>query len=132
MAKKSIVERISDTVKEIVDTASTAAADAMKPDPEAVAGVTNEQVDIPEATDAAAVPPPIITRKKKRVPAPMRANRRVAAARTKKTVSAAKKSAKKPAKTPPKEAAKKAAPQKATKNSASKKTAKKSKSKSKR
>ncbi|MGY4597431.1 hypothetical protein ACVWXL_005177 [Bradyrhizobium sp. GM22.5] len=131
MAKKSIVERISDTVKEIVDTASTAAADAMKPDPEAVAGVTNEQVYIPEATDAAAVPPPIITRKK-RVPAPMRANRRVAAARTKKTVSAAKKSAKKPAKTPPKEAAKKAAPQKATKNSASKKTAKKSKSKSKR
>jgi hypothetical protein len=42
----------------------------MKPHPEAVAGVTNEQVCIPEATDAAAVPPRIITRKKKRVPTP--------------------------------------------------------------
>src|SRR3954452_3137932 len=104
MARKSIVERISDTVKEIVDTASTAAAEARKPDPEAVAGVTNEQVYIPEATDAAAAPPPIITRKKKRVPPPLRANKRVAAARTKKTPSAANKSAKKAAKTPPKKA----------------------------
>ncbi|MET4273834.1 MULTISPECIES: hypothetical protein [unclassified Bradyrhizobium] len=94
MAKKSIVERISDTVKEIVDTASTAAADAMKPDP----GATNEQVYIPEATDAAAVPPPIFLRKMKRRPDPMRANKRVAAARAKKTAATAKKSAKEAAK----------------------------------
>ncbi|MCK1337691.1 hypothetical protein IVB38_17065 [Bradyrhizobium sp. 38] len=120
--KKSIVDRISDTVTEIVDTASA----ALKPDPEAVAATTNEQVCIPEATDAAATPAPLFARKK-RGPAPMRANKRVAAAMAKKRTSrsqntaeqskkAAKKAApKKPAKRAPTKTAKKVAPKKTAK-----------------
>ncbi|MCK1574561.1 hypothetical protein [Bradyrhizobium sp. 174] len=95
--KKSIVDRISDTVTEIVDTASAAAAAALKPDPEAVAATTKEQVYIPEATDAAATPAPLFARKK-RGPAPMRANKRVAAARAKKTASRSQRAAKQPKK----------------------------------
>lgn len=44
--KKSIVDRISDRVTEIVDTASAAATDVLKPDPEAVAATpTNRSGD---------------------------------------------------------------------------------------
>ncbi|MCK1289714.1 MULTISPECIES: hypothetical protein [unclassified Bradyrhizobium] len=107
---------------EIVDTASAAATEALKPGPEAVAATTNEQVYMPEATDAATTPAPLFTRKK-RGPAPMRANKRVAAARAKKTASRPKKTAKQDAKAP-KKAAKTAAPKKSTKR-ASTKTAKK-------
>jgi hypothetical protein len=107
--KKSIVDRISDTVTEIVDTASAAAAAALKPDPEAVAATTNEQVYIPEATDAAATPAPLFARKK-RGPAPMRANKRVAAARAKKTTSRSQNATEQS-----KKAAKKAAPKKSAK-----------------
>ncbi|MET4448210.1 hypothetical protein ABIB75_006517 [Bradyrhizobium sp. GM2.2] len=85
---------------------------------EAVAATTNEQVYIPEATDAAATPAPLFARKK-RGPAPMRANKRVAAARAKKTASRSQRAAKQP-----KKAAKKAAPKKSAKRAPSK-TAKK-------
>jgi hypothetical protein len=51
---------IAPTSSNIVNTASAAAMKAMEPepDPEQVAGTTNEQVYIPEATDTAAVPAP--------------------------------------------------------------------------
>ena len=52
---------------------------APSPDPERVAGTTNEQVYIPEATDAAATPAPLFP--KKRSAAPARANKRVAKAK---------------------------------------------------
>ncbi|MGY4600330.1 hypothetical protein ACVWXL_008076 [Bradyrhizobium sp. GM22.5] len=51
---------------EIVDTASAAATEALKPGPEAVAATTNEQVYMPEATDAATTPAPLFTRKEAR------------------------------------------------------------------
>lgn len=127
--KKSIVERISDTVTEIVDTASAAAAAALKPDPEALAATTNEQVYIPEATDAAATPAPLFTRKK-RGPPPLRANKRVAAARAKNTASRSQKAANAPKKAAKKAAPKKSAkraPEKTAKKVAPKKTAKKGK-----
>ncbi|MCK1284688.1 hypothetical protein IVB41_12250 [Bradyrhizobium sp. 44] len=128
MAKeKSIVDRISDTVTEIVDTASAAAAAALKPDPEAVAATTNEQVYIPEAIDAAATPAPLFARKK-RGPAPMRANKRVAAARAKKTASRSQRAAKQPQKAAQKKSAKRA-PSKTAKKVAQKRTAKGKKSK---
>lgn len=120
--KKSIVGRISDAVTEIVDTASAAAAEAFKPGPEAVAATTNEQVYVPEATDAAATPAPLF-RRTKHGPAPMRANKRVAAARAKKTASRSQKAAKQDAKLPEK-AGRKAAPKKSAKR-APPKTAKK-------
>lgn len=120
--KKSIVDRISDTVTEIVDTASAAAAEALKPDPEAVAATTNEQVYIPEATDAAALPAPLF-RRTKRGPAPLRANKRVALARAKKTAARSQNAAKQDA-TVPKKVVKKAAPKKSAKRTPTK-TAKK-------
>jgi hypothetical protein len=88
--EKSIVEKISDAVKGVVDTASAAAMKAMQagPDPGQVAGTTNEQVYIPEATDAAAMPAPLIpskpAAKKKRT---LRANLIVAKKATAKTSS---------------------------------------------
>lgn len=120
MAKiKSIADRISDTVTEIVDTASAAAAAALKPDPEAVA---NEQVYIPEATDAASTPAPLFAHRK-RGSAPMRANKRVAAARAKKASFRSQNTTKPDAKVS-KKTAKKAAPKKSA-NPALTKSAKK-------
>ena len=82
--EKSIAEKLTEAigkaaisvknaVSHVVDTASDAAQHAMevnaekisrippaKPDPEQVAGTTNEQLYIPEANDAAAMPMPLI------------------------------------------------------------------------
>jgi len=82
--EKSISEKLTDAigkaansvksaVNHVIDTASEAAQHAMeanaeriarvpaaKPDPEQVAGTTNEQLYIPEASDAAAMPMPLI------------------------------------------------------------------------
>ena len=60
--EKTIIEKFSDVVKGVLDTASTAATKAMEPDPdpEKVAGTANEQVYMPEASDAAATPAPLI------------------------------------------------------------------------
>ncbi|MEA2899893.1 MAG: hypothetical protein QOJ84_5508 [Bradyrhizobium sp.] len=81
--EKSIPEKLTDAISKaadsvksavshVIDTASNAAQHAMEanaekisripaatPDPERVAGTTNEQVYIPEASDAAAMPMPL-------------------------------------------------------------------------
>ena len=91
---------------------------APSPDPERVAGTTNKQVYIPEATDAVATPVPLFP--KKRDAAPARANKRVAKAK-KAPPKKAKKSAKKAA-TNPKNAKKTTAKKAATKASKKKAT----------
>jgi hypothetical protein len=84
-----VISKAADSVKSavshIVDTASEAAQHAMeanaekisripaaRPDPEGIAGATNEQLYIPETNDAAAMPMPLIPiapePKKKRAP----------------------------------------------------------------
>jgi predicted cobalt transporter CbtA len=121
---KTIIERFTDVVKGVVDTASTAAMQAMEPDPKQVAGETNEQVYIPDATDAAATPAPLFAapKKKRATASPKRANKRVA-----KAARAAKAPAKKAAskKTAKKSAAKKSAKIAAKTTKKTKKTAKK-------
>lgn len=128
--EKSLLEKVKDTAAALVDSivnpetgtsidmphnesgaeieraASTKKRRAKKvpsPDPERVAGTTNEQVYIPEATDAAATPAPLFS--KKRGAALVRANKRVAKPK-KAPPKKAKKSAKKTAKKPPKKAKK--------------------------
>lgn len=118
MAKdKSIVESITDTVKEIVDGASAAAVKALKPEPDAIAGVPHEQV----TPDAGAKTAPASTRKKRGSPA-FRANKRAA-----KSILAARA----PRETTAKRASKKAAAKKSTKSTVkpSTKAAKKAKGK---
>ena len=100
--------------------ASTKKRSAKKvPDPEGVARTTNEQVYIPEATDAAATPAPLFpARKQKRSTPP--ANKRVARAKKaapKTSKMNAKKAAKKTAKKAKKTTAKKSPPKKAAKTS---------------
>ena len=54
----------------------------LSPDPKHVAGTTNEQVYIPEATDAAATPAPLFpARKQKRGASPATASERIAKAK---------------------------------------------------
>src|ERR1700737_336086 len=69
-AIEKIDDKVNDAVENIANTASAAAMKAMEPepDPKQVAGTTNEQVYIPEATDAAAGPAPLFAApaKKKR------------------------------------------------------------------
>jgi hypothetical protein len=124
--KKPITERIARTVKGIVDSTTETAMQAFEPsepDPHQVAGEANEQVYIPEATDAAATPAPLVPAEpteparrvtKKRVV--KKASKQVAKA---KKAAVAKKAAKKPVKKSSKKAskktAKKAASKKATK-----------------
>ena len=64
---KGLVEKTIEAVKDMATSVTNAAKSAKepdpKPDPEQVAGTTNEQVYIPEATDAAAMPPPLILTK---------------------------------------------------------------------
>ena len=161
---------VKSAVSHVIDTASDAAQHAMeanaekisripaaKPDPEQVAGATNEQLYIPEANDAAAMPLPLIPPApeptKKRAPKaaaakaePSRSGRITPAydypAPTSKMPTPAKKKApkkavaKKTARKPAKTAAKRSAGQKSKpsagnkrvgKNKAVKKTGKKSK-----
>jgi hypothetical protein len=62
--EKTIIEKLSDAVKGVVDIASAAATKAMEPpesDPQKVAGTANEQVYIP---DAAAMPAPLFAEPK--------------------------------------------------------------------
>jgi hypothetical protein len=69
-AIEKIIDKVNNAVENMVITASAAAMKAMEPepDPKQVAGTTNEQVYIPEATDAAAGPAPLFaaSAKKKR------------------------------------------------------------------
>jgi hypothetical protein len=57
---EKMVDKINDAVENIANTASAAAAYAMESNAEKMAGKTNEQVYIPEGTDAAAMPVPLI------------------------------------------------------------------------
>jgi hypothetical protein len=108
---KTIIEKFTDAVKgaasTIVDAASNAAGGTMQttakkisPDGEHVAATGNEQIFIPEATDAVAVPPPLFPLRKSRKvraskrPAKTRAVTRARKASPKKS---AKKSSRKPA-----------------------------------
>jgi hypothetical protein len=52
---EKMIDKVNDAVENIANTASAAAMKAMEaePDPKQVAGTNNEQVYIPEATDAA-------------------------------------------------------------------------------
>ena len=106
------IERAASTKKRL-------AKKAPSPDLERVAGTTNKQVYIPEATDAVATPAPLFP--KKRNAAPARANKRVAKAKTappkkaKTSPKAAKKNPKNAKKTTAKKTAKKASKKKATK-----------------
>jgi hypothetical protein len=103
MAKdKSIVDRISDTVKEIVDGASAAAAKVLETDAGMTAETPVERADTPDAADAVATPVPPGPRQKRR-PSAFRANKRVS-----KSLMAGKAHGK----TTAKKASKKAAPQK--------------------
>ena len=88
------------------------------PDPERVAGTTNEQVYIPEATDAAATPAPLFPARKQKRSAPP-AKKRVASAKkaAPKTKKKAKKAAKKTAKKAKKTTGKKSPSKKAAKTS---------------
>jgi len=69
-AIEKMIDKVNDAVENIANTASAAAMKAMEPepDPKQGAGTTNEQVYIPEATDAAAGPAPLFAApaKKKR------------------------------------------------------------------
>jgi hypothetical protein len=72
-AIEKMIDKVNDAVENMVNTASAAAMKAMEPepDPKQVAGTTNEQVYIPEATDTAAVPAPLFVapaKKKRAVP----------------------------------------------------------------
>jgi hypothetical protein len=60
-AIEKMIDKVNDAVENMVITASDAAMKAMEPepDPKQIAGTTNEQVYIPEATDTAAVPAPL-------------------------------------------------------------------------
>jgi hypothetical protein len=60
---KTIIEKITDVVKSVVDTTSTSTMKAMEPDTKQVAGETNEQVYLPDVTDAAAAPSSLLRRK---------------------------------------------------------------------
>jgi hypothetical protein len=125
---KTILGKFTEVVKGVVDTASTAAMQAMEPDPKQVAEETNEQVYLPDVTDAAAAPVFVAPKKKrttalfKKVKAARAAKAPAKKAASKKTAkkSAAKKSAKKAVKTTKKT-------KKTAKKAVKKKKAKKSK-----
>ena len=61
---KSVLDKFVDTFQEVLgNVAKGAVTPTEKTDESRVAGSANEQVYIPEATDAAAVPAPIVRRK---------------------------------------------------------------------
>ncbi len=132
---KGILEKFTDTVKSVVETASIAAKDALKPDPDKVVATANEQVSVPEATDAAAIPPSVFSTRKRAAlskASTKRVNKRVAkkAAAKKAAAKAPAKKSKKAAKKTTKAAAakktkraKKSAPKKSTKRAVAKKAA---------
>jgi hypothetical protein len=130
-AIEKIVDKVNDAVEHIANTASAAAMKAMEPDPDPkqVAGTTNEQVYIPEATDAAAAPAPLFAApaKKKRALPKTTAVKAVAPKKSAKK-STKKKAAKKTATKASKTAAKKPGAKK-TKSSAGRKAAGKKKTK---
>ena len=124
-----VISKAADTVKHavshVVESASEAAQHAMeanaekiswippaRPDPGRVAGTTNEQVYIPETSDAAAMPMPLVPvatpKKQKSVARPAPAGKTPA----KQAMKTAKTKARKPAARPARKAAKKPAAKK--------------------
>lgn len=72
-AIEKMIDKVNDAVENIANTVSAAAMKALEPEPDAkqVAGTTNKQIYIPEATDASAGPAPLGTasaRKKRALP----------------------------------------------------------------
>jgi hypothetical protein len=63
---KSVIEKFKDTVSEVVETMASAMTPTAEQKRKKVAASTNEQVYIPEATDAAAMPPPLFAAPRKR------------------------------------------------------------------
>jgi hypothetical protein len=109
---KSVIDKFKDTVSEAVENM----ASAMTPSPaekrKKVAATTNEQFYIPDATDAAAMPPPLFAPVGKRK---TRTKAKPASRAKKSAKSGPKKTAKKSSKTPNK-SAKKATKKKAKKS----------------
>jgi hypothetical protein len=128
---KSIIEKVTDAVKgaanTIMDVASNAAADAMQASSRKMPPDSNE-IYIPAATDAAAVPPPLFTAQAKRTararPKKRAAKAKSSPARTAKK--AASKKARKSSKKSSKKLSKKAAAKKADKKGPKKRSKKRS------
>jgi hypothetical protein len=57
--EKSVIDKFNDTVSEVVGKVGSAMAPTVEEKGENVAATTNEQVYVPEATDAAAMPAPL-------------------------------------------------------------------------
>jgi hypothetical protein len=128
---EKMIDKVNDAVENMVNTASAPAMKAMEPEPdrEQVAGTTNEQVYIPEATDAAALPAPLfaVPAKKKRA-LPKTTAVKAAAPKKSAKKSTKKKTAKQTATKASKKAAKKLGAKKTT-SSAGRKAAGKKKAK---
>jgi len=129
-AIEKMIDKVNHAVENIVNTGSAAAMKSMAvPDPAQVAGTTNEQVYIPEATDAAAVPAPLfVAPAKKKRALPKTTAVKAAAPKKSAKKSTKKKTAKKTATKASKKAAKKSGAKK-TKSSAGRKAAGKKKAK---
>ena len=90
---KSVVSKLVDKFTDVVDSVTSAASNAaqyamesharrMEPDPGAIAGTANEQIFIPEASDAAALPLPLIPMAPERKAAPRKSTARARIARS--------------------------------------------------
>jgi hypothetical protein len=124
--EKPAIEKAADTVNDVVEKITLKAADAaIEPDPEHIAGATNEQVYLPEATETAASHSGRITPTYESMLPPF-----VGIPRRKKSTSkkAPKKAANKAGKKAAKKSAKKSSAKSAKKSSAKKKAAKQWKS----
>jgi hypothetical protein len=101
--EKSVIDQFKDTVSEVVGKVGSARAPTAEEEGKKVAATTNEQVYVPEATDAAAVPAPLFgvpARKRKARAEPKHRPRGAKTARKKTKASAKRKPAakKRPAK----------------------------------
>jgi hypothetical protein len=100
--KKSVIDKFKDTVSEAIENMASAMAPTAEQNRSKIAATTNEQVYVPEATDAAALPAPLFA-------APAR--KRKTRAKTK-PPSRAKKAARKTGSSAPRKAAAKKRPAK--------------------
>jgi hypothetical protein len=94
--EKSVIDKFKDTVSEVVGTMGSAMAPTAEEEGKKVAATTNEQVYVPEATDAAAMPAPLFgvpARKRKARAEPKHRPRGAKTARKKSKASAKRKPA---------------------------------------
>jgi hypothetical protein len=86
--KKSVIDKFKDTVSEAIENMASAMAPTAEQNRSKIAATTNEQVYVPEATDAAALPAPLFAapaRKRKtraKTKPPSRAKAKKAARKT--------------------------------------------------